>query len=42
MSRRERMKMLGKLKRDLQSITNERDELQEILANYTKKDLNKR
>ena len=37
-----RHERLEKLKRDLQSITNERDELQGILANYTNKDLNDR
>ena len=36
------MKSMEKLKRDLQKIKNERDELQGILANYTNKDLNNR
>ncbi|XP_021045218.1 disks large homolog 5-like, partial [Mus pahari] len=37
-----RIKRLEKLKRDVQNIKNERDELQTILANYSIKDLNNR
>ncbi|NP_001029274.1 uncharacterized protein LOC545047 [Mus musculus] len=37
-----RIKRLEKLKRDLQNIKNERDELQGILANYCNKNLNDR
>ncbi|XP_021038089.1 uncharacterized protein LOC110309690 [Mus caroli] len=39
---KQRMKKMEKLKRFLQKIKNERDELQGILANYTNKDLNNR
>ncbi|XP_052046259.1 uncharacterized protein LOC127690775 [Apodemus sylvaticus] len=38
----QRMKRLDKLKRDLQKMENERDELRGILAHYTNKDLNDR
>ncbi|GAB1298791.1 Predicted gene 17174 [Apodemus speciosus] len=38
----QRMKRLEKLKRDLQKMENERDELRGILAHYTNKDLNDR
>uniref|UniRef100_UPI0014862EDA disks large homolog 5-like n=1 Tax=Arvicanthis niloticus TaxID=61156 RepID=UPI0014862EDA len=37
-----RMKRLEKLKRDLERMKNERDELRGILAHYINKDLNKR
>ena len=36
------MKRLDKLKRDLQKMENERDELRGILTHYTNKDLNDR
>ena len=36
------MKTLDKLKRDLQKMKNERDELQKNLAYYTNQDLNDR
>ena len=38
----QRMKTLDKLKRDLQKMKNERDELRENLAHYTNQDLNDR
>nr|XP_034349997.1 uncharacterized protein LOC117702877 [Arvicanthis niloticus] len=38
----QRMKRLEKLKRDLERMKNERDELRGILAHYINKDLNKR
>nr|XP_034349857.1 uncharacterized protein LOC117702788 [Arvicanthis niloticus] len=38
----QRVKRLEKLKRDLERMKNERDELREILAHYINKDLNKR
>ncbi|XP_052046262.1 uncharacterized protein LOC127690788 [Apodemus sylvaticus] len=38
----QRMKRLDKLKRDLQKMENERNELRGILAHYTNKDLNYR
>uniref|UniRef100_UPI00148700C8 disks large homolog 5-like n=1 Tax=Arvicanthis niloticus TaxID=61156 RepID=UPI00148700C8 len=37
-----RVKRLEKLKRDLERMSNERDELRGILAHYINKDLNKR